>query len=80
VGQDAPSPLRANEVAARWGLSPRETQILALLGEGLTNRAIAAQLGIEVRTVETHLTSMFGKAQVESRAELVVRAWRGRIT
>jgi DNA-binding NarL/FixJ family response regulator len=57
-----------------WGFSKRETEVLALLARGLTNRAIAADLAIAERTVEAHLTSMFEKAQVETRAELVVRA------
>ncbi|MDB4938965.1 MAG: Transcriptional regulator, LuxR family [Labilithrix sp.] len=57
-----------------WRFSKRETELFALLSRGLTNRAIAAELAIAERTVETHLTSMFEKAQVETRAELVVRA------
>lgn len=57
-----------------WGFTPRERDILALLVEGRSNRAIAAVLAIAERTVETHLTSMFAKASVESRAELVARA------
>jgi len=60
--------------AAAWGFSARERQVFALLARGLTNRAIAADLAISERTVEVHLTSMFEKAQVETRAELVVRA------
>ena len=60
--------------AAAWGFSAREHQVFALLARGLTNRAIAADLAISERTVEVHLTSMFEKAQVETRAELVVRA------
>lgn len=57
-----------------WGFSKRESQVFALLARGLTNRAVAADLAIAERTVEAHLTSMFEKAQVETRAELVVRA------
>lgn len=74
---DAAQTTHASRTAAtHWGFSPREAQVLALLGAGLTNRAIAAELAVAERTVESHLTSMYCKAQVETRAELVVRAWR----
>jgi DNA-binding CsgD family transcriptional regulator len=62
----------------RWGFTRREAQVFGLLSRGKPNRAIAAELAISERTVETHLTSMFEKAQVASRAELLVRAMRGR--
>jgi DNA-binding CsgD family transcriptional regulator len=58
---------------ARWRLSRREADVLGLLVEGLTNRTIAAQLGVGERAVELHMTALFEKAQVESRAELLVR-------
>jgi DNA-binding CsgD family transcriptional regulator len=71
---------RCHVAARQWRFSPRETGILALLCEGLSTRTIAAQLGVAERTVGAHLTSMFDKAQVESRAELVVvgAPWRRR--
>jgi DNA-binding CsgD family transcriptional regulator len=62
--------------AARWRLSAREAQVLALLADGLANQAIAAELGIAERTVETHLASMFAKANVATRLELVAKALR----
>jgi DNA-binding CsgD family transcriptional regulator len=73
---DDPLKRASRQAAARWRLSAREGQVLALLTEGLTNRAIAAQLGISPRTVEFHLRVMFEKAQVETRAELLVQAMR----
>jgi DNA-binding CsgD family transcriptional regulator len=66
----------ARLAAQHWGFSARETEILQLLSEGLTNRALAAQLNVTERTIETHLTAMFDKAQVETRTELVARALR----
>jgi DNA-binding CsgD family transcriptional regulator len=60
----------------RWGFTPREREVLTLLVDGCSNRTIAATLSIAVRTVETHLSSMFEKAAVDSRAELVAQARR----
>ncbi len=60
----------------RWRFTPREREVLALLLDGCSNRTIAATLAISVRTVETHLSSMFEKAAVESRAGLVARVQR----
>ena len=57
----------ANEVVP----SNRERQILALLGEGLSNKQIAARLGISTNTVKTHLEVLFEKLGVSSRAEAV---------
>ncbi len=60
---------------SRWGFSAREMTVMEHLADGRSNRTIAAELGVVERTVEAHLTRMFGKAQVESRAELVAKAW-----
>ena len=49
-------------------LTPRESQILALVAEGLTTRQIADMLVISPRTVNTHLTSIYAKIQVSSRS------------
>ncbi|MBX3611168.1 MAG: response regulator transcription factor [Hydrogenophaga sp.] len=56
----------------RWQqLSPREREVLALIVEGLSNKAIARQLGLSPRTVETHRAHVFDKLQVDSLAQLV---------
>jgi DNA-binding NarL/FixJ family response regulator len=73
---ELPSSPNVAVVAARFTFTGRQTQVLALLVEGLTNRAIAATLGVAVRTVEVHITAMLDKAQLESRAELVAAVWR----
>jgi DNA-binding NarL/FixJ family response regulator len=52
-------------------LSPRETEILRLIARGLTNRAIAREVGIAPRTADQHIHSIFIKAGVKSRAEAV---------
>ena len=61
----------SQNVAARVRLTPRERQIVALVGEGKSNRAIGAHLGVSVRTVEGHLNHIFSKMGMESRTELV---------
>ena len=55
-------------------LTDREKQVLALVGKGDTNKAIAIQLGISDRTVQGHLAHIFNKLQASSRTEAVMRA------
>jgi DNA-binding NarL/FixJ family response regulator len=54
-------------------LTPREHDVLALLADGLSNRAIAEELAISEHTVKFHLASIFGKLGVSSRVEAVRR-------
>lgn len=56
----------------RWlQLSPREREVLALIVEGLSNKAIARALDLSPRTVETHRAHVFEKLRVDSLAQLV---------
>jgi len=55
-------------------LSAREIEVLRLAARGYTNKAIGAQLGISDRTVQGHLTNVYGKLGVASRTEAVTRA------
>jgi DNA-binding NarL/FixJ family response regulator len=57
-------------------LTDRESEVLQLAAQGLTNYDIAQRLYISVRTVEAHLTHVYGKLGVGSRTEAVVRAMR----
>jgi DNA-binding NarL/FixJ family response regulator len=50
------------------GLSPREVEVLRLVVEGLTNAQAAKELYLSPRTIETHLTSIYHKLGVSSRA------------
>ncbi len=61
---------------AAEGLTPREREVLALLAEGLANKAIAARLGISEHTAKFHVNAILGKLGVENRAEAIVRAAR----
>jgi DNA-binding CsgD family transcriptional regulator len=53
-------------------LTPREREIVALVAGGLSNRQIAAALGVAESTVKNHLQHVFGKLNVRSRAQLIV--------
>jgi two-component system, NarL family, nitrate/nitrite response regulator NarL len=57
-------------------LSPREREVIALIGEGLRNKEIATRLFISETTVRHHLTSIFQKLEVADRLELVIYAYR----
>ena len=50
-------------------LSPREHEILELVGQGRTNREIAAELGVSMRTVKTHVEHLFKKLGVTHRTQ-----------
>ncbi len=54
-------------------LSSRETEVLRLLSEGLTDREIAGALAISPRTVESHVSSLLRKLGVRNRAEAARR-------
>jgi DNA-binding NarL/FixJ family response regulator len=59
------------EVPLVEALTPRETQILSLVADGLANKAIAARLGVSDETVKFHLTSIFGKLAASNRTDAV---------
>jgi len=55
-------------------LTEREMDVLKLAAKGMSNRGIAAELVISVRTVQTHLNNVFNKVGVGSRTEAVIYA------
>jgi DNA-binding NarL/FixJ family response regulator len=57
-------------------LSPRQLDMLNLLVKGLDNRSMAAQLGLSVKTIETHLTRLYRQLNVQSRLEATNYAHR----
>ena len=66
----------------RWpfddlGLSARESEVLALLSEGLSNQQIADGLYLNVETVRSHLKQIYSKLGVHTRTQATAKALRG---
>ncbi len=55
-------------------LSDRESEVLAMAARGLSNKMIARELSLSDRTVQVHLSNIFGKLGVASRTEAVITA------
>jgi DNA-binding CsgD family transcriptional regulator len=62
---------------ARLRLTPRQSQILALIASGLSDKKIAASLGVAHRTVRTHLDRVLREHGLHTRAEAVAAWLRG---
>ena len=60
------------------GLSGREREVAELVALGRTNKQIAAELFLSEKTVESHMTRLFGKLGVRSRAEVAEAVGRER--
>lgn len=61
---------------ARHGLRPRELEVLQLICQGLSNRAIAERLGVSVNTVSVHRANIMSRLGLHKAADLVVYALR----
>ena len=58
------------------GLSAREREVLALVASGKTNRAIAAEIFLSEKTVARHVSNIFTKLELSSRAEATAYAYK----
>lgn len=63
--------MRSIELTPVQALTPREIEVLEMLGSGLGNKAIAKRLNISDHTVKFHVSSIFQKLNVSSRTEAV---------
>ena len=70
--------LAGTEEAAAAELSPRELAVARMVGEGLTDKQIAQQLGVELSTVRTYLKRTFAKLGVQRRGGLAAAIGRPR--
>ncbi|MGW6932736.1 response regulator [Lentzea sp. NPDC054927] len=67
-----PAPLVHRDLAA---LTPREREVLTLVGHGRSNSEIAADLTLSEATVKTHVARIFAKLELRDRAQAVVLAY-----
>jgi DNA-binding NarL/FixJ family response regulator len=71
----ADSVARPSSFAEAAEITPREKEVLALVAGGHSTKQIADQLGISIRTVETHRINMLKKMGVSNSAELIKKAF-----
>lgn len=79
VEAGAPEPAPTSEID-RFGLTPREVEVLELLAEGRTNRQIAETLFISESTAGVHVSNILGKLGVANRVEAAAIAYRLGVT
>lgn len=70
----SPAVAAALSAPAVEALTPREREVLGLLGRGLPNRGIAAELGLAERTVKVHVGNLLAKLHVDSRTQAALLA------
>ena len=74
LGSDVEPAAGAIPAVAFAALTARETEVLDLIARGLDNTAIAPRLQISAKTLRNHITSIFAKLGLTSRAQAIVRA------
>jgi DNA-binding CsgD family transcriptional regulator len=72
IRRDAPARTEVADIE----LTPRELDVLALMAEGASNKAIARQLGISVHTAKFHVGSILDKLDATGRTDAVAHAAR----
>ena len=72
--------LDGEKPAGQGGLSARELEVLRLVASGKTNKAIAAELCLSEKTVDRHVSNIFAKLDVSSRAAATAYAYQHKLT
>lgn len=67
-------PAIAQAPGPRIALTPRESQVVQLLGRGCTYSQVAERLGVSLHTVTSHIKNAYRKLEVHSAAAAVMRA------
>jgi DNA-binding NarL/FixJ family response regulator len=68
IGASLDAERKGKTPASRHGLTERELQVLRLIASGKTDKAIAPELSLSVKTVDRHVSNIFTKLDVSSRA------------
>jgi len=69
-------PVEGDGLKRKESLTEREIEVLKLAADGMSNKEIAQNLSVTVRTVKAHLSNMFCKMDVASRTEAILKAIR----
>lgn len=69
-------PLGGAMTEALGSLTPRESEVFALVAKGMTNEQIAAKLSLEESTVKTHVSNLLRKLQLKDRVQVVLLSQR----
>jgi pimeloyl-ACP methyl ester carboxylesterase/DNA-binding CsgD family transcriptional regulator len=76
LGEPTSGPRPAMPEMASEALTPREVEVLRLIASGRSNREIADELVLSVRTVERHITNLYGKISARGKADATAFALR----
>ena len=68
--------LRRDLAVSADHLSVRETEVIKLIADGLSNAKIAERLAISEKTVKNHVSNVLEKLQLQDRTQAAVYAWR----
>ena len=72
--RDVPAPRRGGDASPLSGLSPQELNVFMLIGRGLPNKEIAAELHISANTVKSHVSRLLRKLNLSNRTDIAIAA------